>query len=213
MAKKGNATLKSKVPSDVESRGGCAQEKRAKSKLPLAAIARSKAKENVTVKKGAKAKSQAKVEVTAPKAVKLGSVRFDFFQTHRYQCDYESRKFCYGKCDALKALLAGGAKINAARDLGNRYDSNAISLSVDGQQIGFVSREQATNLAPAFDAGLITFSGGEGAGWAAVDFDVLNGPKNPEGTLPAAVGRCHSFREPGRTRGCNFHGQDSDEEI
>eukprot|EP00746_Dinoflagellata_sp_MGD_P005419 gnl/MRDRNA2_/MRDRNA2_110474_c0_seq1.p1 gnl/MRDRNA2_/MRDRNA2_110474_c0~~gnl/MRDRNA2_/MRDRNA2_110474_c0_seq1.p1 ORF type:complete len:214 (+),score=56.82 gnl/MRDRNA2_/MRDRNA2_110474_c0_seq1:94-735(+) len=213
MAKKGSATHKSKVRSDVESKGFRAQETRAKSKLPLAAMASSKAKEKATVKRGAKAKSQAKVKVAAPKAVKLGSVRFDFFQTHRYQCDYESRKFCYGKCDALKALLAGGAKVTADRDFSNRYDSNAISLSVDGQQIGFVSREQAADLAPALDAGLIIFSGGEGAGWAAVDFDVFNGPKNPGGTLPAAVGRCHSFREPGRTRGCHFYGQDSDEEI
>lgn len=209
MAKMGSTTLKSKGLSNVEFGGGCAQEKQAKSKLPLAAMARIEAKKKVTVKKGAKAK----VKDTAHKAAKLGSVRFDFFQTHRYQCDYESRKFCYGKCDALKALLAGGAKITAARDLGNRYDRNAISLSVDGQQIGFVSRDQAADLAPALDAGLIAFSGGEGAGWAAVDFDILNGPKNPEGTLPAAVGQCDSFREPGRTRGCNFHGQDSDEEL
>lgn len=215
MGKKGSTIVKRKGQSDVESMGGCTQEKQAKSKLPLAAMAkvRTKAREKVAVKKGAKAKPQAKDKATAHEAVKLGSVRFDFFQTHRYQCEFESRKFCYGKCDALKALIAGRAKITAARDRGNQYDTKAISLSVDGQQVGFVSRDQAADLAPAIDAELIALSGGEGAGWAAVDFNIISGLKNPEGILPAAVGQCYAFREPGRKRGCNFHGQDSDEEL
>jgi hypothetical protein len=49
---------------------------------------------------------------------------------------------------------APGRAVTLRRDVGNEYDTNAVAVDVDGgEQLGFLPRELAAELAPELDAG------------------------------------------------------------
>jgi hypothetical protein len=54
--------------------------------------------------------------------------------------------------DALD-VAALGAPLELRRDPGNEHDPNAIQVLAEGEQIGWVPRELAAELAPELDAG------------------------------------------------------------
>ena len=54
------------------------------------------------------------------------------------------------------AHLSQSSKIHLERDRGNAYDSNAVKVvDIDGNQLGFLSKEISADLAPRLDKGAV----------------------------------------------------------
>lgn len=117
--------------------------------------------------------------MTAPPDNESCTVRFDFYQTHRYRCDAGKhcglRECCY---DHRNGELA------AVREPRNQYDMNAIAITVDDDVVGYVPADQAQQLAKYMDSGKIELEDGQfSCGRHKCSFSVTS----LNGKLPAAV--------------------------
>lgn len=116
---------------------------------------------------------------TAPPDNETCTVRFDFYQTHRYRCGAGKhcglRECCYDHRDG---------ELAAVREPRNPYDGNAIAITVDDEVVGYVPADQARQLAKYMDSGTIELEDGQfSCGRHKCSFSVTS----LNGKLPAAV--------------------------
>jgi len=125
-------------------------------------------------------------------ALLLGSVRIDIMATHR--CEESPTKFCYARCDTIKALLTKSARIRAVRAHGSD-SAGAIAIHINGKPAATFDHESEAAFMAAMDAGQVIFARGVARSWAEIDFDVLAGPLNESATVPPEVQTCTGFEK------------------